>query len=55
MNCIISVCGAAIIAFALVTPAAAVDVAPGTYNGMSADGNDLTIVVATDPRTEIPS
>ncbi len=38
MNCIISVCGAAIIAFALVTPAAAVDVAPGTYNGFHVGG-----------------
>jgi hypothetical protein len=54
MNCIISVCGAAIFAFALATPAAAVDVAPGTYSGTSADGNDLTIVVATDPKNGDP-
>ena len=54
MNRIINVCGAAIIAFALATPAAAVDVALGTYNGTSADGNSLSIVVAADPKDGDP-
>jgi hypothetical protein len=46
MKHIVNVCGAAMLAAALATPAAA-QVA-GTYNGTSADGSGLQFVVGTD-------
>ena len=49
MKSMIGVCGAAMMAAAIATPAAA-QVA-GTYSGTSADGQSLTFVVATDPNT----
>jgi hypothetical protein len=49
MKNMISICGAALIAAAIATPAAAQ--VPGTYSGTTADGSGLSFVVGTDPNT----
>jgi hypothetical protein len=53
MKGIINLGGAAIIATALATPAAAQQ--QGTYTGTSADGQNLTFVVGTDSNTGYPA
>jgi hypothetical protein len=53
MKGIINVGGAAIIAAMLATPATAQE--QGTYSGTSADGQNLSFVVGTDPNTGYPA